>query len=394
MHDVIVVGGGPIGSHIAYKLSWAGYDVAVLEKKSNLGEPVCCTGIISQECFNTFNLTEFIILRSLSSARLFSPGGHLLQVRRPETQAYVIDRAGLDLFMARQAQNAGARYYFDCPVENIEFNKNSVTIVVSLNSEKKFFTSKCVVDAGGFDVRQSYGFRSAPIADFAMGVQTDVETSGVDEVEVYLGRKYAPGFFAWLVPTFQDKALVGLMARRNAVIHLEALLEELLARGKIKSINKRASLRPVPLKPLSKTNRRRIITVGSAAGQVKPLTGGGIYYGLVCADIAVQTLKRALTYDDFSARSLSGYTKEWHLKLGREIRTSYMVRKLFEHLTDRQMDKIFEVVEDNGIVESYLKMEEVSFDRHAEIAKKLLREKALSGIWQVIRKPFSLSTNN
>ncbi|GAI10492.1 unnamed protein product, partial [marine sediment metagenome] len=41
--------------------------------------------------------------------------------------------------------------------------------------------------------------------------------------------------------------------------------------------------------------------VGDAAGQVKPTTGGGIYYGLLCADIAANNLHRALENDDLSA---------------------------------------------------------------------------------------------
>jgi len=56
MYDVIVVGGGPIGSRVAYQLAVSGYRVLVAEAKEHLGEPVCCTGIISLECVNSFSV--------------------------------------------------------------------------------------------------------------------------------------------------------------------------------------------------------------------------------------------------------------------------------------------------------------------------------------------------
>ena len=48
MLDVAVVGGGPAGSRVAYKLAELGHQVAVLEKRDAVGEKSCCTGIISQ----------------------------------------------------------------------------------------------------------------------------------------------------------------------------------------------------------------------------------------------------------------------------------------------------------------------------------------------------------
>ncbi len=55
MHDVIVVGGGPIGSHVACKMAGMGYAVLVLEKKEKLGGRVICAGIIGRECFSYFD---------------------------------------------------------------------------------------------------------------------------------------------------------------------------------------------------------------------------------------------------------------------------------------------------------------------------------------------------
>ena len=65
LYDVVVIGGGPVGSYVAYKLAGMGYGVVVVEQKERLGERVCCTGIISQECVSSFAIDDNVILVTL-----------------------------------------------------------------------------------------------------------------------------------------------------------------------------------------------------------------------------------------------------------------------------------------------------------------------------------------
>jgi digeranylgeranylglycerophospholipid reductase len=392
LHDVIVVGGGPVGSRIAYLLSSAGYDVVVLEKKSDPGEPVCCTGIISRECINSYSIDSSVILRGLKGASIISPGGTVLRVERPEMQAYVIDRGALNSLMFERASKAGANYVLGCTVRHFEIKPDFVSVTAVPYPGERHLTSRCLVDAAGFSPNGA-DVRRPRITDFVMGAQTEVELSGTEEVEVYLGRRYAPGFFAWLVPTSGNRGLAGLLSRRNSAAYLDVFTADLEKRRKIGRTYK-PSFRPIPLRPSARNSGRRLIIAGSAAGQVKPLTGGGIYYGLICADIAAGTLCRALAEGDFSSNNLSAYGREWREQLGREIKTSYIARKFFELLSDRQIDRVFQIAGELGIVESYLKDSEVSFDRHSEVAKKFIREKALYSVWRMVKPPFFSRGNN
>ena len=164
-------------------------------------------------------------------------------------------------------------------------------------AQTSLFEGKVVVVASGFGsgLPDSLGF--GRVGDFVMGAQAEVETS-VDMVEVYLGRRFSPGFFAWLVPTHEGRALAGLLARRDTKAHMEAFLRHLKDQGKIPSRRAPFKFGGIPLKPLRRTSGNRVIVVGDAAGQVKPTTGGGIYYGLLCADIAVDVLDRAIAGND------------------------------------------------------------------------------------------------
>ena len=253
--------------------------------------------------------------------------------------------------MAARAQQAGARYFSGFQVRKFEIKRDNVSITVSGNGRVQAFESRCLVSACGFNPFK-FDSIALPVTDYTMGAQAVVETSGDTGVEVYLGRKYAPGFFAWLVPTADGLGLAGLMSRRNAAAYLGSFITDLTHLGKIKRAHQ-PTYRPIPLHPPRQTHSRRFIAVGSAAGQVKPLTGGGIYYGLLCADIAARNLSRALLENDLSSENLSSYSRDWRRRLGREINTSYMARKLFELLSDRQVDRIFDVARRERIPEAY-----------------------------------------
>jgi flavin-dependent dehydrogenase len=107
--------------------------------------------------------------------------------------------------------------------------------------------------------------------------------------------------------------------------------------------------------------------VGDAAGQVKPTTGGGIYYGLLCADIAVDVLDRAMAGGDLSARALSEYEKRWKKLLARELRIGRWARRGFERLSDRRMERMFRMVQDSRATDSLLNAPDFSFDWHSRL---------------------------
>ena len=84
MYDVAVIGGGPTGSHTAYRLAERGCQVLVLEQKARPGEGVCCTGVVGRECTRSFAIDDDVILDRANSARAFSPSGKSLRLWLPE----------------------------------------------------------------------------------------------------------------------------------------------------------------------------------------------------------------------------------------------------------------------------------------------------------------------
>ncbi len=383
-----VIGGGPVGSQVAYKLAGAGYGVVVLEQKKRLGEPVCCTGIVGQECVSSFTIGDDVVLRQVNNARLFSPSGKLLRLQREETQAYVLDRVAFDVAMGSRAQGAGAEYIFNCLVRDVEVSDDRLRVGATRQGKWLDFEARAVVIATGSGSGLAEKSGLGKFSDSITGAQAEVETIGVDEVEVYFGQEIAPGFFAWLVPTSASMARVGLLSRRSSGFYLRKLMSSLLAQGRIVSAEAELSYSLIPLKPLARTYGKRLMVVGSAAGQVKPTTGGGIYYGLLCADIAADSLHQALDSNDLSAQSLAVYQRGWQEKLKRELEIGYWARKFYEHLSDGQIDRIFDIIKSNGIDEALLKAEDLSFDWHGEAVLRLMKHKVMDKALGVLKFPF------
>jgi digeranylgeranylglycerophospholipid reductase len=283
--------------------------VAVLEQKEKLGGRVCCTGIMSPECLSSFDIDDNVVLSRANSARVYSPSGKIIRLWRQENQAYIIDRASLDLSMANRARAAGADCSLNCLVKDIEVNSDRVVVAATENGSNINIEARVVVIATGFGsgLVERLGFGRA--GDFVIGAQAEVETSGIDEIDIYTGKEVAPGFFAWLVPVNQSKTIVGLLSRHNPDFYLRRLISSLTEQGKIVSGEVKPGYRGITLKPPKRTYGKRLIVVGDAAGQVKPTTGGGIYFGLLCAEIAARNLKRALDRSLRFATGLGNYMR-------------------------------------------------------------------------------------
>jgi len=369
-HDIVVVGAGPAGSRVAQRLSQLGY-VVVVDKNLSLGDDVCCTGILSQECLSAFGLDNGLVLRQASSAKFLSPSGEYLRLSRQSPVAAVVDRARLNMHLAEAAEASGARYLFGARVSDISLKSGGVEVILNGQAEKRVLRARAAVISTGFGSTLPARLGLGEIKQFVLGAQVQVAINGIDEVEVYFDQKLTPGGFAWLVPTTDGRGLVGLLTRGQADSSLENLLEALSSQGKIASNHVAPSYDVVPLKPLPRTYADRVLVVGEAAGQVKPTTGGGVYYGLLCADIAAGVLQRSLEANDFSAKALSAYEVEWRAKLKREMVIGYWARNLLMGLSNSRIDSLFRLAGKKGLPELISNGNGFSFDWHSRLLLKM-----------------------
>lgn len=372
-YDVIVVGAGPAGSCVAYELASLGHDVAVFEEKSASGLNICCTGIISTECFQSLDLGKDMILTEVKSVKFYSPSGRCLKFQTDNVQACVVDRLLLDKALASKAQAQGAQYFFSSPVIDIVPGKDSIQVETSCSGAREIFSARAVVLANGFTPKLPHKLGLGRIKRFLIGAQAEIEAKDIDEFEVYFGQGIAPGAFAWLVPISANKAYVGLLATSQAKLYLQKFLDSLFSQGRITSRDVEIRQRAVPIGTLTRSYGDRLLVIGDAAGQVKPTTGGGIYFGHLGARIAAEVLDGALSNDSLTADQLSRYQKKWRAKMDRELSHGYWARWVYSKLSDRQIEGIFNILNSDGMTETLLNSGNFSFDWHSRLVSAILR---------------------
>lgn len=376
MHDVIIVGAGPIGTYTAYLLAKEGLDVAILEKHSHIGENINCTGIVSKECFKRFALSEETVVKPLQTIKAFSPSGNYLRYESESPFAYVVDRSLFDSEINKKALEKGATLYLNTKVKKINITKDAFK--VETDNEIKEFSSKIGIIATGFELSPIILKRPK---NFLYAVQTDVEMEGIRDVEVYLGRGIAPGSFAWIVPINGKTSKIGLISKENPVGHLNNFLRNPLIKHRLKVHDNHIKCSPIPFGKIPESYSERFIIVGEAAGQVKTTTGGGIYFGLLSAEIAAQTILKAFHKKDFSERVLREYDIRWRDKLEPELNTGIYLRELFSRLSDNQIDALFNFAKRDGVLPIIRK--KARFDWHKDLIILLLKNTFFKKLFQI-----------
>lgn len=371
--DVVVVGGGPAGLMAARALASSGRSVVVLEEHEHVGVPVHCTGLLGVDAFDELDIPRQAILTITHAARFVAADGTDVEIDAERVRAAVVDRAIFDQALADGARAAGADLRVGARVRAVAILPDRVR--VSGDGEGASLEARACVLACGASYRFNRALGLGVPRAFVQSAQLEIPFDGPDMVEVYLGRRVAPGGFAWTVPFGRGERRfnrIGLMCDDGAMARFAALGAAIRERyGRAADEWPLPRLKVLPLGPVPRTYGDRLVAVGDAAGLVKPTTGGGIYYGLVSGQIAAAVLDPALGDDDLGAARLSQYEDRWKARLGSEIRTGLRFRRLALRLNDGAIDALVDLARVDGIVP--LLKQTASFNWHGQSAMALLR---------------------
>jgi len=284
--------------------------------------------------------------------------------------AYVVDRCLLDYEMNQLAVKEGAVCYLDANVERVETGSGAFSVTMRQGKKTtREFSARAGVIATGFEINGIQGLYAKPM-NFLFGIQTDVIMKDISDVEVYFGKKVAPGSFGWVVPTNGNTAKIGLMVGKNPAGLLKGFLRHPLIEQRLHSCTNAIKCSPIPIRRVSKSYAERLLIVGEAAGQVKTTTGGGIYFGLLCAEIAANTIIKAFMQGDYSEKMLKEYEIIWRKRIEPELKAGILLRNIFSRFSDRQIDHLVDLANRNGIQPV---IENASFDWHKGLIQYLIR---------------------
>ena len=363
--DVITIGGSVSGLLAAKGIAEAGFTVQLLEEDLEIGIPERCDGLVSMKCLETIGIapTNRVIQNIIKRAILYSPSGLTIELDASRQRVLVLNRSQFDRELAKIASRSGV----DIKVGNRVTNKIEKDGKVRVESKSDIQTAKWVVNAAGClslpdknKILQAAKFE-------VIGNWFDR-----DRVEIYFNQMKSPGYFIWVIPISSDSAKIGVAG--NGVNQFK-ILDEFIA-SKEGTVVKKTAAQIVVGGPIDNFLSGRIVSVGDAAGQAKPTTGGGIYSGGVGGMLAGKYLGESLSSGDpFRVKE---YERAWRNLFGREFGLLFQVRRILERLDNDNIDKIFTAVSSSDILAKI--SSESDFDYHS-IA--LLKTLGLKNIIQI-----------
>jgi digeranylgeranylglycerophospholipid reductase len=355
-YDVVVIGAGPVGSYTAYQLADKGFKVCLLDEKENIGENVLCAGVIGKAAFKRYDLPGESIVARLDSVSFFSPFGQRLVYEPRDIFAYVVDRDVFDRKLFLQAKRCGVDIFLKQRVVDI----TGASYFYSVKTSGKEFSAKAVVIATGVDyqLQSKVGLGSVPHYLYGSQIELPVP-SAREKIEIHIGKDFAPGSFGWVIPYREKTSKIGVILVQKGKTWLRKFIEQRLGESS-KFETKDIGIKPIAYGTIEKSTNGCILAVGEAAGQVKTTTGGGIFYGLLCSEIAVDKLTRTLR----DGYSLSDYEVTWRSALVSELDIGMNLRSIASKLGDQDIENLFSFVKQNKFWVELL-VPRINFDYHS-----------------------------
>ncbi len=354
-YDATIIGAGPIGSMVADVLSKKNYDVLLVEEHYEIGKPVQCAGLITPRAFDLVDCRKHV-LNDVRGAQIFSPKGHTLLIDGGKEKAVVIDRASFDKEIVKSAIKNGAELSLGTRAVKAERKNEKIKLTLYLTGRKMEAASKILIGADGIQSNVAKWFALPKPKKILSCFQAEMVNIDIDLnfVKIFVGNEVAPQFFAWIIPTDEGKARVGLCtygAKGSPYFYFKRLFKNDISKQFLKeaqSINYTAGA--IPIGRVSRTYDDNIMIVGDAAAQVKATSGGGIYTGLVCAKHCGEVAAISLESNDFSKNLLSNYQKRCMKEIGKELKNDMRIHEVFAGLSDRQFEEIIDILDDEELL--------------------------------------------
>jgi geranylgeranyl reductase family protein len=341
---IVIVGAGPVGCYLGQLLKHYGMDPLLLEEHAEVGRPVQCAGIVGRGVFEDLllPLSHKSIINTIDGAKVCFNGSSFI-LNRPKV-AYIVDRAVFD-------QELGAKLNVETNtcLEDVYSIKDGY--ILKTNNGEYYADMVIGADGPNSRVRKSLDFASD--MKLYRGYQYRVKLAPKirNMVEVHYVKPFS--LFTWIIPEGNGVSRIGTISN-NPYQELNQFMEKL--GGAVEIVEKNAGAIPIGTCEMIKG---QAALVGDAACHIKPITSGGIYYGMKSAELLAEAIKNG---------DLSLYKKKWAEDYEQEIKICLLARYIMENMDVSVLHRLFDYLKEN--VKMIEKMGD--FENHSSVLWSLV----------------------
>src|SRR3989338_7645626 len=139
---ISVIGAGPAGSFYAYKEKHD--DVTIFEEHKTCGDPVACTGILTDSVKQFVDIPRNLIVSKIRKFKMVSPNGKEMYIDLKK-ENLVLDRARFDRFILDKALDKGVK--INLGEKFLGYKKSGKGY--SIKTSKRTYDTSMIVGADG-----------------------------------------------------------------------------------------------------------------------------------------------------------------------------------------------------------------------------------------------------
>ena len=283
---IAIVGAGINGLYLAWKLSKAGHDVTVFERKEKIGKEAC-SGLFSERILGFIPQSRKLVQNEINFVLVNFPKRTLkIKFRK---KFFVMSHAELDRLVSKLAEEAGAKIILGKAVDSWP---QGFDRIIGCDGYNSFVRRE-------LEAKKTQGLKKLTFRATIQGFLNKKDQSSF--VETW---PVASGFI-WKIPRGKEIEY-GIIAKpslakglgdedksSSSPLTIARVFEEFLNKNNLKLQRIQGSVVPQGFS-LPKNN---VITLcGDAAGLTKPWSGGGVIWGLISDEILLKNFPDFIEY--------------------------------------------------------------------------------------------------